>query len=126
MGIRRCAVTRGSRLLITVRVPWLQGCLHCGRTALGSRAVACVRVQMLLQPALQHLLHEHHMTLLVLDRLKSHYPVAMMFRCAQRVSTDRFWDCCGAEEEGAPGCCTHYHVSFDEEVNERYHWVQSD
>ena len=26
----------------------------------------------------------------------------------------RFWDCCNALEEGAPGCCTGKHVSYDD------------
>lgn len=28
----------------------------------------------------------------------------------------RFWDCCGAESEAAPGCCTGPHVAFGEEL----------
>ncbi|KAG2432314.1 hypothetical protein HYH02_013034 [Chlamydomonas schloesseri] len=34
----------------------------------------------------------------------------------------RFWDCCGAEDEGAPGCKQSFHCSFDDEVNERHGW----
>eukprot|EP00884_Botryococcus_braunii_P009679 jgi/Botrbrau1/18712/Bobra.0386s0037.1 len=26
----------------------------------------------------------------------------------------RFWDCCGNEEEGAPGCCIAPHVTYDD------------
>ena len=26
----------------------------------------------------------------------------------------RFWDCCNALEEGAPGCCMGKHVSYDD------------
>ncbi|KAI9218843.1 hypothetical protein BC828DRAFT_387568 [Blastocladiella britannica] len=26
----------------------------------------------------------------------------------------RFWDCCGSEDPGAPGCVTSAHVSYDE------------
>lgn len=35
----------------------------------------------------------------------------------------RFWDCCGAEEEGEPGCVAGWHLSFDEGLNERCGWV---
>ncbi|GLC43200.1 hypothetical protein PLESTB_000851400 [Pleodorina starrii] len=34
----------------------------------------------------------------------------------------RFWDCCGAEEEGAPGCKVSFHTAFDDEENERRGW----
>eukprot|EP00882_Tetradesmus_deserticola_P013442 GHRQ01014274.1.p1 GENE.GHRQ01014274.1~~GHRQ01014274.1.p1 ORF type:complete len:160 (+),score=30.09 GHRQ01014274.1:220-699(+) len=34
----------------------------------------------------------------------------------------RFWDCCGSEDEDAPGCCVGYHVTFDEELNEAHGW----
>ena len=31
-----------------------------------------------------------------------------------RTGLMRFWDCCGAEEEAAPGCCTSQHVTYDD------------
>jgi len=34
----------------------------------------------------------------------------------------RFWDCCGDEAEDAPGCCTGWHVTFDDEVNAARGW----
>ncbi|GFR51350.1 hypothetical protein Agub_g13773 [Astrephomene gubernaculifera] len=34
----------------------------------------------------------------------------------------RFWDCCGSEDEGSPGCKVSFHVCFDDEVNERLGW----
>ena len=33
-----------------------------------------------------------------------------------RTGLIRFWDCCGAEEEDAPGCCTSRHVTYDDPV----------
>jgi hypothetical protein len=27
----------------------------------------------------------------------------------------QFWDCCGAEQSDAPGCCTGRHTTYDEE-----------
>jgi hypothetical protein len=34
-----------------------------------------------------------------------------------RTGLIRFWDCCGAEEEAAPGCCTSRHVTYDDPVD---------
>ncbi len=34
----------------------------------------------------------------------------------------RFYDCCGAGEEDAPGCTLSHHVTWDEEVNEHHGW----
>eukprot|EP00878_Enallax_costatus_P022252 GHUV01023596.1.p2 GENE.GHUV01023596.1~~GHUV01023596.1.p2 ORF type:complete len:157 (+),score=39.81 GHUV01023596.1:360-830(+) len=34
----------------------------------------------------------------------------------------RFWDCCGDEDESAPGCCVGFHISFDDELNEARMW----
>ncbi|GIL56930.1 hypothetical protein Vafri_12217 [Volvox africanus] len=34
----------------------------------------------------------------------------------------RFWDCCGAEDEDAPGCKVSFHVAFDETENDRRGW----
>jgi hypothetical protein len=34
----------------------------------------------------------------------------------------RFWDCCGSEDEAAPGCCVGFHISFDDELNEAKGW----
>lgn len=34
----------------------------------------------------------------------------------------RFWDCCGSEDEGTPGCCVGFHVSFDDELNDAKGW----
>jgi hypothetical protein len=34
----------------------------------------------------------------------------------------RFWDCCGAEAEDAPGCKAGWHVSYDDELNEAHGW----
>lgn len=34
----------------------------------------------------------------------------------------RFWDCCGAEAEDAPGCVLGFHVSFDADENARRGW----
>ena len=34
----------------------------------------------------------------------------------------RFWDCCGREEESAPGCSRGYHLSFDFELNTQMGW----
>ncbi|KAI7839146.1 hypothetical protein COHA_007149 [Chlorella ohadii] len=31
-----------------------------------------------------------------------------------RTGLVRFWDCCGAEQEDAPGCCTARHVTYDD------------
>lgn len=31
-----------------------------------------------------------------------------------RTGLMRFWDCCGAEREGAPGCCAGRHVTYDD------------
>lgn len=31
-----------------------------------------------------------------------------------RTGLIRFWDCCGAEDENAPGCCTSRHVTYDD------------
>ena len=31
-----------------------------------------------------------------------------------RTGLIRFWDCCGAEEEEAPGCCASRHVTYDD------------
>ncbi len=31
-----------------------------------------------------------------------------------RSTIRRFWDCCGAEQEDAPGCCTGRHVTYDD------------
>jgi hypothetical protein len=34
----------------------------------------------------------------------------------------RFWDCCGAEDEGAEGCEKASHISGDDEVNRARGW----
>jgi hypothetical protein len=34
----------------------------------------------------------------------------------------RFWDCCGAEEEAAPGCEASFHITWDEKLNEAHGW----
>jgi hypothetical protein len=34
----------------------------------------------------------------------------------------RFWDCCGAADEAAPGCVQGYHLSFDDELNSSNGW----
>ncbi len=34
----------------------------------------------------------------------------------------RFWDCCGAGSEGAPGCCTAHHITFDADFNRQMGW----
>ncbi|KAF6259118.1 hypothetical protein COO60DRAFT_1044090 [Scenedesmus sp. NREL 46B-D3] len=43
-------------------------------------------------------------------------------RVVGRKGLMRFWDCCGSEDEGAPGCCVGFHVSFDDELNEAHGW----
>ncbi|KAL6761956.1 hypothetical protein V8C86DRAFT_2526738 [Haematococcus lacustris] len=35
----------------------------------------------------------------------------------------QFWDCCGQEQEDAPGCCTGYHLSYDDQLNQRHGWL---
>ena len=35
-----------------------------------------------------------------------------------RTGLIQFWDCCGAEEEGAPGCCTGRHVTYDDPTDD--------
>ncbi len=42
--------------------------------------------------------------------------------CAGTCDAPQFWDCCGAEQEDAPGCTFSFHQSFDEELNERNGW----
>jgi hypothetical protein len=34
----------------------------------------------------------------------------------------RFWDCCGDEDQGSPGCEASFHVAFDEELNMAQGW----
>ncbi|GBF88376.1 hypothetical protein Rsub_01088 [Raphidocelis subcapitata] len=34
----------------------------------------------------------------------------------------RFWDCCGDEDEGAPGCCGGFHLTYDSELNVAMGW----
>lgn len=36
----------------------------------------------------------------------------------------RFWDCCGAEDEDAPGCCSGFHLTFDSELNAARGWLE--
>lgn len=31
-----------------------------------------------------------------------------------RTGLIRFWDCCGSEDEDAPGCCTGLHITYDD------------
>lgn len=38
----------------------------------------------------------------------------------------RFWDCCGAESEDAPGCVGGHHLAFDDQVNESHGWQAPD
>lgn len=39
-----------------------------------------------------------------------------------RTGLMRFWDCCGMEDEKAPGCKEGFHITFDEELNEHMGW----
>lgn len=34
-----------------------------------------------------------------------------------RTGLVRFWDCCGSEQEDAPGCCTGRHVTYDDPLD---------
>lgn len=36
----------------------------------------------------------------------------------------QFWDCCGEEAEDAPGCERGFHVTWDDELNERMGWTK--
>lgn len=42
-------------------------------------------------------------------------PLSPLFKeCPPALLFCRFWDCCGAEDEDAPGCCTGRHVTYDD------------
>eukprot|EP00195_Chlamydomonas_chlamydogama_P006885 CAMPEP_0202911156 /NCGR_PEP_ID=MMETSP1392-20130828/54204_1 /ASSEMBLY_ACC=CAM_ASM_000868 /TAXON_ID=225041 /ORGANISM="Chlamydomonas chlamydogama, Strain SAG 11-48b" /LENGTH=125 /DNA_ID=CAMNT_0049601557 /DNA_START=174 /DNA_END=551 /DNA_ORIENTATION=- len=39
-----------------------------------------------------------------------------------RTGLMRFWDCCGNEDEAAPGCTTSFHITFDDDLNQAMGW----
>jgi hypothetical protein len=40
-----------------------------------------------------------------------------------RTGLMRFWDCCGNEDEGAPGCEAGFHQTFDDALNDAQGWT---
>ncbi|EFJ51876.1 hypothetical protein VOLCADRAFT_120441 [Volvox carteri f. nagariensis] len=53
---------------------------------------------------------------------RSEAPEHQLAAVMGRTGLLRFWDCCGAEDEDAPGCQVSFHLTFDEEENERRGW----
>lgn len=49
-------------------------------------------------------------------------PEDQLERVVGRKGLMRFWDCCGSEDAEAAGCVTGFHLSFDDEDNERRGW----
>eukprot|EP00879_Flechtneria_rotunda_P018188 GHRR01019077.1.p1 GENE.GHRR01019077.1~~GHRR01019077.1.p1 ORF type:complete len:181 (+),score=47.90 GHRR01019077.1:64-606(+) len=52
----------------------------------------------------------------------SHAPEHQLQQVVGRKGLMRFWDCCGSEVEVAPGCCTGFHISFDDDLNQAKGW----
>ncbi|KAK9814726.1 hypothetical protein WJX72_010555 [[Myrmecia] bisecta] len=46
---------------------------------------------------------------------QSGLPEHQLLASVGRSGLMRFWDCCGSEDEHAPGCCKGRHKTFDEE-----------
>ncbi|KAL4449047.1 hypothetical protein ABPG77_007764 [Micractinium sp. CCAP 211/92] len=45
---------------------------------------------------------------------QSDAPEHQLRAVAGRTGLIQFWDCCGAEQEDAPGCCMGRHVTYDD------------
>jgi hypothetical protein len=41
-------------------------------------------------------------------------PEHQLRKVTGRTGLVQFWDCCGSEKEGAPGCCFGKHVTYDD------------
>ena len=56
-------------------------------------------------------------------RLPPRLPASLR-ACARLLSNRarRFWDCCGDEGAAAPGCCSGWHITYDDDLNAANGW----